>query len=81
MHFPTVAADRTENVTRWAQVDRELYLVVGFGHTMFRRDRDDLHAVEPVEGGRVVCRVVHPDGSYSDTEVADPFSAEQASLN
>ena len=27
---------------------------------------DDLHVAEPVEGGKVVCRVIRPDGSYSE---------------
>jgi hypothetical protein len=79
MHFPTV--DLSEHVTRWAQIDGGLYLVLGFGHTMFSRHGDDLHLAEPVTGGKVVCRVIRPDGTYSDTEAEDPYSAEQAKLN
>jgi hypothetical protein len=42
---------------------------------------DDLHVAEPVDRGRVVCRVIRPDGSYSDIEAEDPYSAEQAGLS
>ncbi len=48
---------------------------------MFSRDGDELHLAEPVTGGKVVCRVIHPDGSFTDTEAEDPYSAEQAKLN
>jgi hypothetical protein len=48
---------------------------------MFARERDDLHLVEPDGDGKVVCRVIRPDGSYYDTEADDPYSVQVAAWN
>jgi hypothetical protein len=79
MHFPSVEIG--EQVSWWKEIEGELYLVLNLGRTTFSRHGDDLHVAEPVEGGRLVCRAIRPDGSYDDTEADNPYSAEVAGLN
>src|SRR5512132_3332555 len=69
MHFPGV--DLSEQLSWWKEVEGELFLVLDLGRTTLSRCGDDLHVVEPVGGGKIVCRVIRPDGSYDDTEAED----------
>ncbi len=70
-HFPDLDLDQHPRM--WTTVEGRPALIIG--EVLFRLAGDDLHAVGPSGDGRIVCRIVHRDGTFEDEEQADPVAA------